>query len=121
MPRNIMKKGVDFQDFTDPSENYLGYDDFKFRGVTEAVFTIVSLDVDNIPRPQSSKVDQKVVATLKGQEKGLIISPGKRKKLTSLFGPFQNWIGKQIKLVADPNRKWRGQVVGGLEIRGVDQ
>jgi hypothetical protein len=119
MPRKIIKQGCDFQDFTDPTECYLGYQDLVIQGLKEVVVTIKSLDVDSVPVPMSGKSENKVVATLAEHPKGLIISKGKRKALTTLFGPPSNWIGKQIKLVADPSRKWRGQIVGGLAIEKV--
>lgn len=115
--RKIISDKVTGKDFFDPTENYLGYLDFAVNGTKEANFKITALSVDAIPIPMSGKTDNKIVATLEGARKALIISKGKRKALVHLFGAYQNWIGKTIKLVADPNVKFKGKVVGGLVIQ----
>lgn len=120
MPRKIIKQGCDFQDFTDPTECYLGYQDLVIQGLKEVVVTIKSLDVDSVPVPMSGKSENKVVANLVEHHKALIISKGKRKKLAALFGPPSHWVNKKIKLVADPSRKWKGVQVGGLAVEKVN-
>ncbi len=35
MTRKIIKQGCDFQDFTDPTECYLGYQDLVIQGLKE--------------------------------------------------------------------------------------
>lgn len=115
--RKIVKNEVTGKDFFDPTENYLGYLDFAVNGTKEAVFKITGLSVDAIPIPMTAKTDNKIVATLEGAKKALIISKGKRKALVHLFGAYQNWIGKEIKLVADPTVRFKGKQVGGLVIQ----
>lgn len=118
--RETVKKELSAQDFADPTENYLGFADFALHGVESKVFKIASLEVDAVPVPMTGRKEQKVVATLvdpktgKPTQKALIISKGKRKVLIALFGAVQNWIGKEIKLTADPEIKFKGEKVGGL-------
>jgi hypothetical protein len=114
--RNTVKKGIDVNDLSDPAEDYLGFQDFALRGITEAKFKITSLDVDAVPVPMTGRAENKVVATLEGQNKALIISKGKRKALVALFGPPKNWIGQSFKLTADPNVKFKGKKCGGLVV-----
>ncbi len=117
MSRKIIKTEISGKDFFDPTENYLGYLDFAVNGTKDATFKITALSVDAIPIPMSGKTDNKIVATLEGAKKALIISKGKRKVLVHLFGAYQNWIGQSIKIVADPTIKFKGKVVGGLVIQ----
>lgn len=115
--RNIIKNEVTGKDFFDPKENYLGYLDFALNGIKELQYKIVALNVDAIPIPMTGKSENKIVATLQGANKALIISKGKRKALVALFGEYKNWIGKDIKIVADPTVKFKGKIVGGLVIQ----
>lgn len=115
--RKIIKSEITGKDFFDPTENYLGYLDFAVNGTKEAQFKIIALGIDAVPIPMSGKTDNKIVATLEGAKKALIISKGKRKALVHLFGAYQNWIGQTIKLVADPTVKFKGKEVGGLVIQ----
>tara|TARA_R110002020_G_scaffold180191_1_gene374443 strand:+ start:3760 stop:4125 length:366 start_codon:yes stop_codon:yes gene_type:complete len=119
--RKIIKTEISGGDFIDPAENYLGFLDFAVNGTKEANFKITALSVDSIPIPMSGKSDNKIVATLEGAKKALIISKGKRKALVHLFGAYQNWIGQTIKIVADPTVKFKGKVVGGLVIQKATQ
>jgi hypothetical protein len=119
--RKIIKTEITGGDFIDPTENYLGFLDFAVNGTKEAHFKITALSVDSIPIPMSGKSDNKIVATLEGAKKALIISKGKRKSLVHLFGAYQNWIGQTIKIVADPTVKFKGKVVGGLVIQKATQ
>jgi hypothetical protein len=116
MSRKILKQNATAKDFNDPNDNYIGYHDFALRGMVEAVFKIVSLDIDEIPIPMSSKTQTKMVANLEGQKKALILSKRKMKILTRMFGAVENWPGKTIKIVADPNIRFKGETVGGLVI-----
>jgi|11_taG_2_1085331.scaffolds.fasta_scaffold01280_10 hypothetical protein len=119
--RKIVKTEISGQDFFDPTENYLGYLDFAVNGIKEMNYKIIALSVDAIPIPMTAKTDNKIVATLEGAKKALIISKGKRKALVHLFGAYQNWIGQTIKIVADPTVKFKGKVVGGLVIQKASQ
>lgn len=114
--RKIIKQNATAKDFTDPTEDYMGFSDFALHGIKERVFKIVSLDVDAIPIPMSGKTQEMVVATLDGAKKALIISKGKRKALIALFGAVPNWIGQEIKIIADPTVKFKGEICGGLKI-----
>ena len=114
--RKIIKQNATAKDFSDPTEDYIGFADFALHGIKEKTFKIVSLDVDAIPIPMTGKTQEMVVATLDGAKKALIISKGKRKALIALFGAVPNWIGQEIKIIADPSVKFKGQVVGGLVI-----
>ncbi|MEE9352563.1 MAG: hypothetical protein V3U78_09905 [Thiotrichaceae bacterium] len=117
MSRDIIKTEITGKDFFNPTENYLGYLDFAVNGIKDKTFKIIALGVDAIPIPMSGKKDNKIVATLEGSKKALIISKGKRKALVHLFGEYKNWIGQSIKIVADPDVKFKGKVVGGLVIQ----
>ncbi len=117
MKRKIIKNKVTGADFIDPEENYLGYLDFALNGKKEALFKIIGLSLDEIPDPVTGEKKNKIVLSLEGSKKVLIISKGKRKALVKLFGPFTNWVGNTIKLVADPRVKYMGKVTGGLVIQ----
>ena len=114
--RKIIKQNATAKDFSDPTEDYMGFADFALHGIDEKVFKIMSLDVDAIPIPMTGKTQEMVVATLEGAKKALIISKGKRKSLIALFGAVPNWIGQEIKIIADPTVKFKGEVCGGLKI-----
>jgi len=116
--RNIIKKDAEVKDIITANEDYIGFSDFALRGIKQAEFKITAIDIDAVPIPMSSKVQECVVATLEGQKKALIISKGKRKELIGLFGEFKNWIGKSIIVEADPTKKFKGKVTGGLNIIG---
>ena len=114
--RNIIKQNAVAGDFANPNDDYIGFADFALHDIKERVYKITSLDVDEIPIPLSGKTQRMVVATLEGAKKALIISTGKKKALIRLFGASKNWIGQEIKIVADPTVKFKGKVVGGLVI-----
>ena len=114
--RKIIKQNATAKDFSDPTEDYIGFADFALHGIKEKTFKIVSLDVDSIPIPMTGKSQEMVVATLDGAKKALIISKGKRKALIALFGAVPNWIGQEIKIIADPTVKFKGEICGGLKI-----
>lgn len=119
--RKVIKDNAEAKDFYDPKENYLGFVDFALSGITEKVFIIKSIQVDDIPSAGTGRTEKKPVAILEGAKKVLILSAGKRNALIRLFGELKNWRGKQIKLVADPSVKYKGKITGGLVIKGVDE
>ena len=115
--RNIVKKDAEAKDMISENEDYLGFSDFALRGIKQAEFKMIAIGIDAVPIPMSSKTQECVVATLEGQ-KALIISKGKRKQLIAIFGEFKNWLGKSIIVEADPTKKFKGKVTGGLNIIG---
>lgn len=114
--RKIVSKTVSAKDFVDPTEDYMGYGDFALHGMTEKDFIILAMEVDSIPIPKSGKTENKIVLVLEGAKKALILSKGKRKALVALFGKPDHWIGKKIKLVADPGIRYAGKITGGLRL-----
>lgn len=116
--RKIIKKEAEVKDMISANEDYIGYSDFALRGIKQAEFKISAIGIDEVPIPMSAKTQQCVVATLEGQSKALIISPGKRKQLIKIFGEFKNWLGKSIIVESDPTKTFKGKVTGGLNIIG---
>lgn len=66
---------------------------------------------------------EKNVPTIKfvGKLKQLVLrTSANRKVLVQLFGAdTRNWRGKKIKIYHQPDVKMRGQIVGGIRIKGV--
>ena len=118
--RKIIKNVATPKDLIGEDRNYMGYVDFALNGITEKIFTIKSVQVDEIPIAGSAMTQIKSVLVFEDANKCLILNSGNRNAILRLHGELKNWPGKQIKITTDANIKMKGKQTGGLVVKGVE-
>jgi len=84
------------------SSKFLASDDFAAGTVLPAV-EIERIDIQEVPIPNSQKINQKAVAWFKGASKGWVINKTVARQIAKVLGETKNiektWIGARIQLV----------------------
>ncbi|HEY1695171.1 MAG TPA: hypothetical protein VGG39_23545 [Polyangiaceae bacterium] len=117
-----------YKTLIDPGD-YLSISDFM---LPDGTFRRATVEIESVERFRPGRVrkvkgrdgrlvperNTKIVIGFKGKRKRLVANPTNQQTLSATFGPvIQDWLGKRVVLVVDPDVRLMGRTVGGVRVQ----